>query len=122
MLDRASLIIRGRGEQTKKRQQIDTLLKRAMKGNKQAKLKLYKEFGIKLYSSHEVDEYVCERVSQEYTSGGKSKNNGSGLLTIKRGTKGISKNGAEKNRATNLSPRTRLKEKTRQMVKKIYGH
>jgi hypothetical protein len=122
MLDRASLIIRGRGEQTKRRQQIDTLLKKAMKGNRQAKLKLYKEFGIKLYSSHEVDEYVCERVSQEYTSGGKSKNNGSGLLTIKRGTKGTSKNGGEKSRATNSSSRTRLKEKTRQMVKKIYAH
>lgn len=112
MLDRASLIIRGRGEQTKRRQQIDMLLKKAMKGSRQAKFKLYKEFGIRLYSSNEVDNYVHERVSQEYVSGGKSKNNGSSLLTIKRGTKGISKNGIEKNR-------TRLKEKTKQLAKKI---
>lgn len=119
MLDRASLIIRGRGEQTKRRQQIDMLLKKAMKGNRQAKFKLYKEFGIRLYSSNEVDKYVHERVSQEYVSDGKSTNNGPSLLTFKRGARGLSKNDAEKSRTTNSSTRTRLKEKTKQLVKKI---
>jgi hypothetical protein len=123
MLDRASLIIRGRSEQTKKRQQTDILLKKAMKGNRQAKLKLYKEFGIKLYSSDEVEKYVQERVAQEYTSDGKSANNGPTLLTLKREGRSLSKNGNESrlrhDRSTGSPPRAKSREKTKHLVKKV---
>lgn len=123
MLDRASLIIRGRSEQTKKRQQTDILLKKAMKGNRQAKLKLYKEFGIKLYSSDEVEKYVQERVTQEYTSDGKSANNGPTLLTLKREGRSLSKNGNEsqlrRDRSANSPSRVRSREKTKHPVKKV---
>jgi hypothetical protein len=123
MLDRASLIIRGRSEQTKKRQQTDILLKKAMKGNRQAKLKLYKEFGIKLYSSDEVEKYVQERVTREYTSDGKSANNGPTLLTLKKEGRSLSKNGNEsrlrQDRNTKSSSRTRLKYKTKHLAKKV---
>jgi hypothetical protein len=123
MLDRASLIIRGRSEQTKKRQQTDILLKKAMKGNRQAKLKLYKEFGIKLYSSDEVEKYVQERVTQEYTSDGKSANNGTTLLSIKKGSSSLSKNGNEprlrRNRSTNSPLQAKSREKTKHLVKRV---
>jgi hypothetical protein len=122
MLDRASLIIRGRSEQTKKRQQTDILLKKAMRGNKQAKLKLYKEFGIKLYSSNEVDKYVQERLFQEYTSGGKGANNGPSGLTLKRKAKGLSQDGAEsrlrQDRKSSTS-RAKSRGRTKQLVKKV---
>jgi hypothetical protein len=117
MLDRASLIIRGKGEHTKKRQQTDILLKKAMKGSKQAKLKLYKEFGIKLYSADEVDKYVRKRMSQEYASDGKNANNGSSLLTLKSEAKDLPKNGAEsrlrRDRSINSISRSRSREKTK---------
>jgi len=115
MLDRASLIIRGRGEQTKKRQQVDMLLKKAMKGNKQAKLKLYREFGVRVYSSDEVEKYVQQRVSQEYVSDGKSTNNGPTLLTLKKTAKGQSQNGTEGSRTSRMKSR----EKIKQLVKRI---
>ncbi|MCJ7577587.1 MAG: hypothetical protein MUO91_03970 [candidate division Zixibacteria bacterium] len=123
MLDRASLIIRGRSEQTKKRQQTDILLKKAMKGNRQAKLKLYKEFGIRLYSSDEVEKYVQERVAQEYTLDGKSANNGPTLLTLKKESRSLSKNGNEsrlrRDRNTGSPPRAKSREKTKHLVKKV---
>jgi len=43
---------------TKKRHNIDVLLKRAIKGNLSAKKKLLDEYGIKIYSTSEIDEYV----------------------------------------------------------------
>jgi hypothetical protein len=123
MLDRASLIIRGKGGHTKKRQQTDILLKKAIKGNKQAKLKLYKEFGIKLYSSDEVDKYVRKRMSQEYASDGKTTNNGSSLLTLKREAKGLPKNASDsllrRDRSMNSISRAKSREKTKQLVKKV---
>jgi hypothetical protein len=136
MLDRASLIFRGRSEKTKKRQQTDILLKKALKGNRQAKLKLCKEFGIKLYSSDEVEKYVQERVTREYTSDGKSTNNGPTLLTLKREGRGLSKNGnesqlrrdrttirqahgGEQSRTTGAPPRVKSREKTKHLVKKV---
>jgi hypothetical protein len=123
VLDRASLIIRGRSEQTKKRQQTDILLKKAMKGNRQAKLKLYKEFGIRLYSSDEVEKYVQERVTQEYASDGKSANNGPTLLTLKRKGGSLSKNGNEsplrRDRHTGSPPRAKSREKTKHLDKKV---
>ena len=44
-------------EFTKRRQKINNLLKRAIKGNLKAKEKLSKDFGIKLYSSKEIEQY-----------------------------------------------------------------
>jgi hypothetical protein len=44
-------------EFTKKRQKINNLLKRAIKGNLKAKEKLCKDFGIKLFSSKEIAQY-----------------------------------------------------------------
>jgi hypothetical protein len=123
MLDRASLVIRGRSEQTKKRQQTDILLKKAMKGDRQAKLKLYKEFGIRLYSSDEVEKYVQERVTQEYTSDGKGANNGTSLLTIRKKSRSLSKNGNDsrlrRNRSTGSPARVRSRDKTKHLVKKV---
>jgi hypothetical protein len=60
-----NVLIRGKPELTKKRLQVDNLLKRAMKGNNQAKSKLYKEFGIKLYSPDEVQGYVTKKLATE---------------------------------------------------------
>ena len=65
MNGKVSFVIRGKSELTKKRHQIDVLIKRAMKGRKQAKDKLYKEFGIKVYSSEEVEEYIKEKLKTE---------------------------------------------------------
>jgi len=58
-------VISGKSELTKKRHQINVLLKRAIKGRKQAKDKLYKEFGIRVYSSKEVEEYVREKLQTQ---------------------------------------------------------
>jgi Glu-tRNA(Gln) amidotransferase subunit E-like FAD-binding protein len=60
-----NVLIRGKSELTKKRHQVDVLLKRAMKGNHQSKEKLNKEFGIKVYSSDEVARYVKEKLKNE---------------------------------------------------------
>jgi hypothetical protein len=57
--------MRGKSDHTKKRHIIDILMKRAMKGGKQAKNRLHKEFGIRVYSSEEVEEYVKERLKSE---------------------------------------------------------
>jgi hypothetical protein len=57
--------MRGKTDHTKKRHIIDILMKRAMKGGKQAKDRLYKEFGIRVYSSEEVEEYVKDRLKSE---------------------------------------------------------
>jgi hypothetical protein len=57
--------MRGKTDHTKKRHIIDVLMKRAMKGGKQAKNRLYKEFGIRVYSSEEVEEYVKDRLKSE---------------------------------------------------------
>jgi len=62
---RVNFVMRGKPELTKKRHQINVLLKRAMKGRKQAKDKLYKEFGIRIYSSEEVEKYVEEKLKTE---------------------------------------------------------
>ena len=62
---KVNFVMRGKPELTKKRHQIDVLLKRAMKGRKHAKDKLYKEFGIRVYSSEEVKKYVKEKLKSE---------------------------------------------------------
>jgi len=98
------------------------LLKRAMKGDSKAKIKLYEEFGIKLYSSEEVEKYVQKRVSEEYASGGKSATNGPTAVTRKRKPKGLPKNNAKsrlrRNRSTSSPSRVRSRGKTKQLVKK----
>lgn len=60
-----NVLIRGKPELTKRRLQVDNLLKRAMKGNNQAKSKLYKEFGIKFYTPDEVQSYVKKKLVTE---------------------------------------------------------
>jgi hypothetical protein len=103
MLERSSLVIRGRGGPTKKRQQIDILLKKAMRGDGRAKLKLYKEFGIKVYSAGEVESYVKTRMPQEYASAGRRASNGPVGLIRKTGPKGLYKNGVRQTRSTTPS-------------------
>ena len=111
MLERSSLVIRGRGEATKKRQRIGILLKRAMKGEKRAKLKLYKEFGVKVYSSGEVERYVQTRMPQEHSPGGRGANNGPGGLTRKAGPKGPYKTGVRQTGSTASPSRGQSKKK-----------
>jgi hypothetical protein len=111
MLERASLVIRGRGEATKKRQQIDILLKKATKGDGRAKLKLYKDFGIKLYSAGEVERYVQTRMPQEYTPSEKGPSNGPAGLTGRAGPKGQRRNGVRQSRSTSSSSRNRSKKR-----------
>jgi len=111
--------MRGRSEHTKRRQQTDILLKKAMKGSRQAKLKLYKEFGIKLYSPQEVDKFVKERLSQEYASGGKSVTNGPTVVTRKMELKGLSKNGRDQIRNKISPSRGKSKRKTRKLIKRV---
>jgi hypothetical protein len=46
---------------TKKRQNIDILLKKAIKGNQSAKKRLQEDYGIKVFSSSEIEEYAKGR-------------------------------------------------------------
>ena len=62
---KVNVLIRGKAELTRRRHQINVLLKRAIKGNYQSKDKLYKEFGIRLYSSDEVEKYVNDKLKTE---------------------------------------------------------
>ncbi|MCK4428159.1 MAG: hypothetical protein KAW16_06740 [candidate division Zixibacteria bacterium] len=119
MMERSNLVMRGRSEQTKRRHQIDVLLKKAMKGDRRAKLKVYKEFGIRVYSSSEVEKYVQERVSQEYVSDGKNTSNGPTVLTRETEPKGLSKNGAKRSRSKSSFSRGRSRAKTKQLIKKV---
>ena len=111
MLERSSLVIRGRGDATKKRQQIDLLLKKATKGDGRAKLKLYKEFGIKVYSPGEVERYVQTRMPQEFAPGGRSATNGPAGLTRRTGPKGLHRNGVRQTRSTSSPSRNRSKKR-----------
>ena len=60
-----SFSMRGKSELTKKRHKISLLLKRAKSGKRQAKDKLLTDFGIRLYSPKEVEEYVKEKLKTE---------------------------------------------------------
>ena len=60
-----SFSMRGKSEYTKKRHKISLLLKRAKKGRRQAKDKLERDFGIRLYSPEEVKAYVEEKLKTE---------------------------------------------------------
>jgi hypothetical protein len=57
--------MRGKAELTKKRHQISLLLKRAKSGKRQAKDKLLTDFGIRLYSPKEVEQYVKRKLKTE---------------------------------------------------------
>ena len=57
--------MRGKSDLTKKRLRIGILLKSARKGGKNAKDKLFREFGIRVYSPQEVEEYVKEKLRTE---------------------------------------------------------
>lgn len=70
MNGRVSFSMRGKAEITKKRHLIDVLMKRAMKGGKHAKDKLFKEFGIKVYSSEEIQGYVREKLKTAMVDNG----------------------------------------------------
>ena len=52
-----SLTFISKSDYTKKRQNIDLLLKRAIKGSAKAQRRLADEYGIKIYSSSEIDNY-----------------------------------------------------------------
>lgn len=60
-----SFSMRGKTELTKKRHQISLLLKRAKSGKRQAKDKLQRDFGIRLYSPEEVKAYVEKKLKTE---------------------------------------------------------
>lgn len=62
---KVNVSIRGKSELTKKRHQVDVLLKKAMRGDRQAKDRLQKEFRIKVYSPEEIGSYVKERLKTE---------------------------------------------------------
>jgi hypothetical protein len=65
MNGKVNVSIRGKSELTKKRHLVNILLKKAMKGGRQAKDRLQKEFGIRVYSSEEIGNYVKERLKAE---------------------------------------------------------
>jgi hypothetical protein len=90
-----NVLIRGKPELTRKRLQVDNLLKRAMKGNNQAKSKLYNEFGIRLYSTDEVKNYVQKMLTTEVIGGPsvKSKAKSKTKVLPKRKLKLVAKKG-----------------------------
>jgi hypothetical protein len=57
--------MRGKSELTKKRHRIGILLRSARRGRKNAKDRLFREFGIRVYSPQEVEEYVREKLKTE---------------------------------------------------------
>lgn len=118
-MQRSDLAIKRKAEHTKRRQQIDALLKRATKGDERAKLKLYKEFGIRLYSSNEVERYVQQRVTREYTSSDKRASNGPTAVSRKTKSKSLSKITLKQSRSKNSVSRGKSKEKTRKLVKRV---
>ncbi len=90
MEGKVNVTIRGKAELTKKRHQISVLLKKAMRGGKQAKVRLHKDFGIRVYSSQEIGDYVRERLETEVVDdaplriGAKSGNRGLGIRKGRR--------------------------------------
>lgn len=85
MNGKVNVTIRGKSDLTRKRHQISVLMKKAMKGGRQAKDRLQKEFGIRVYSSEEVGEYVKERLNTEVVEDSPSR------PQAKRGAKTVSK-------------------------------
>lgn len=65
-------------ELTARRHKIDVLLKKAVKGNQKAKKKLLDEYGIRVYSSSEVEDYENSKLSKKIRKIGLVKGNGGG--------------------------------------------
>jgi len=65
-------------ELTARRHKIDVLLKKAVKGNQKAKEKLFNEYGIRVYSSSEVEDYKNSKLGRKIRKIGLSKQNGGG--------------------------------------------
>ena len=84
MEGKVNVTIRGKTELTKKRHQIGVLLKKAMRGGRQAKARLHKDFGIRVYSSQEIGDYVRERLETEVVEDSPSR------IVAKSGSRGIS--------------------------------
>jgi hypothetical protein len=94
MEGKVNVTIRGKVELTKKRHQIGVLLKKAMRGGKQAKARLHKDFGIRVYSSQEIGDYVRERLETEVVEDSPSRivaesgNRGLSMRRNRRGNRG----------------------------------
>ena len=65
-------------ELTARRHKIDVLLKKAVKGNQKAKEKLLDEYGIRVYSSSEVEDYQNSKLAKKMRKIGLDKGNGGG--------------------------------------------
>ena len=63
---------------TARRHKINVLLKKAVKGNQKAKEKLLGEYGIRVYSSSEVEDYQNSKLSRKIRKIGLGKGNGGG--------------------------------------------
>jgi hypothetical protein len=93
MNGKVNVTIRGKTDLTRKRHQISVLMKKAMKGGRQAKDRLQKDFGIRVYSSEEIGSYVKERLNTEVVEDSPSRprtGNGSKALS-KRKNKRVAK-------------------------------
>jgi hypothetical protein len=65
-------------ELTARRHKIDVLLKKAVKGNQKAKEKLLDEYGIRVYSSSEVEDYQNSKLAKKMRKIDLGKGNGGG--------------------------------------------
>ena len=63
---------------TARRHKINVLLKKAVKGNQKAKEKLLDEYGIRVYSSSEVEDYKNSKFTKKVRKIGLCKGNGGG--------------------------------------------
>jgi hypothetical protein len=63
---------------TARRHKINVLLKKAVKGNQKAKEKLLGKYGIRVYSSSEVEDYKNSKLSRKIRKIGLGKQNGGG--------------------------------------------
>lgn len=63
---------------TARRHKINVLLKKAVNGNLKAKEKLLDEYGIRVYSSSEVEDYKNSKLTKKIRKIGLDKGNGGG--------------------------------------------
>jgi hypothetical protein len=63
---------------TARRHKINVLLKKAVNGNLKAKEKLLDEYGIRVYSSSEVEDYKNSKLTKKMRKIGLGKGNGGG--------------------------------------------
>ncbi len=93
MNGKVNVTIRGKTDLTRRRHQISVLMKKAMRGGRQAKDRLQKEFGVRMYSSDEIGSYVKERLKTEVVEDSPSRpRTGGGSKAIsKRKSKRVAK-------------------------------